>query len=109
MLFCINKSPHTGRLTTAHNLYKMNSIEITAFTTLEINGIEYAAEVCSTVYPATKSDENEPAESMRIEIDNVVVFHHGHSQAFNVNQLSPSNYNRCQMIVQNKIDELCNN
>jgi len=88
----------------------MNSIEITAFTTLEINGTEYDAEVLSTVYPAIKADENEPAELQRIDIDKIKTFV---GLRWNVKtywppfvELYEANLTRCLLAVQNKIDKL---
>jgi len=84
----------------------MISIEIGTITTLEFDGEETEALICATVYPATNTLENEPSESMRIEIDNVDCFEHGYFEVFFERALGTENYNRCLLAVQNKINEL---
>ena len=79
-------------------------INITAATTLEINGIEYSANVSATVYPIYTATYDDDGGEQDIEIDDVAF--NGIIQFYPKNYLSADNYNRCLSAIQQKIESL---
>ena len=83
----------------------MKNIEIVAFTTIEINGTEYDAEIGAVVSAVFEADDEGGYQPQSIDIDWIECPKYKFLRNIKM-EISPGNYTRCLLAVQNKIESL---